>query len=95
MADDWTGHRLDCRDAAGIGKVTGLAGEGEEPVWLVVRTGRLGRVTAVPAADAVEGAGCVWVPYERELIKTGPKLESRGAVGDDAARALREHYGLG
>jgi hypothetical protein len=87
MDEGWVGLRLDCRGARGTGKVAAVAGE-----WLVVRAGRLGRLTAVPAADAVQGAGCVWVPYERDLIRSAPRLESAGELDAERERALREHY---
>jgi hypothetical protein len=89
MDDDWAGLRLDCRGARGIGKVTAVT-DG----WLVVRAGRLGRLTAVPGADAVQGAGRVWVPYERDLIRSAPRLESVGGLDAERERALRDHYAV-
>jgi len=91
MSDGWVGHRLDSSDGA-AGKVAAVIGEG--PEWIVVRTGRLGGVTAVPAADAVEGAGAVWVPYPRELIRKAPRIERQDALDAAAERGLREHYGI-
>jgi hypothetical protein len=99
MAEDrepgWGGHRLDALDAPGIAKVIRMIGEREEAPWLVVKPGRLGRPTAVPAADAVEGVECVWVPYPAQLIKSAPKVEAQETLDADAERRLREHYGLG
>lgn len=95
MADDWSGHRLDGRDGSGVGKVVAVVGEGDERRWLVVRTGRVGRVTAVPGGDAIEGVGCVWVPYAREEIRQAPKVDAGERLDDDAERGLRDHYGIG
>jgi hypothetical protein len=91
MNDAWVGHRLDCRDSA-AGKIVAVIGEG--PEWILVRTGRLGGTTAVPAVDAVEGARAVWVPYPRELIRNAPKVE-QDKLDAAAERGLREHYGVG
>ena len=93
MSEGWTGHRLDSREGSAAGKIVRVVGA-DGARWLVVRTGRLGRFTAVPAGDAVEGVGCVWVPYERELIRSAPKLESSDELGADAERRLREHYAI-
>ncbi len=91
MSDGWVGQRLDCRDGT-AGKIAAVIGEG--PEWILVRTGRLGARTAVPAADAVEGAGAVWVPYPRELIRKAPRIEPQGELDAAAERSLREHYGI-
>ena len=92
MSEAWVGQRLDCADGQ-AGKVASVIGEG--PEWLVVRLARLGGTTAVPAADAVQGAGAVWVPYPRELIRKAPRIESQDELDEAAERGLREHYGVG
>jgi hypothetical protein len=89
MSEAWVGHRLDAADGQ-AGKVVSVVGA----EWLIVRTGRLGAVTAVPAADAVEGAGSVWVPFPRELIRKAPRVEAQQELGEAAERGLREHYGI-
>jgi hypothetical protein len=91
----WIGHRLDAREGGGAGKITAFASGGvDAPGWLVVRTSRFGGATAVPAQDAVEGVGCVWVPYSRELIRQGPRVEAQERLDADAERRLREHYAV-
>jgi hypothetical protein len=91
----WVGHRVDALDASGVAKVTRMIGKEEGMEWLVVKPGRLGRATAVPAGDAVEGVECVWVPYPAHLIKSAPKVDALDALDADGERRLREHYGLG
>jgi hypothetical protein len=90
----WVGHRLDAGGGA-AGKVAGVVGGDEAPAWLMVRTGRLGGLTAVPGADAVEGVDCVWVPYARELVKSAPRIRSAEELDAAGERRLREHYGIG
>ena len=90
MSDGWAGLRLDGTDGQ-LGKIASVAGDG--PEWLLVRLGRLGGTTAVPAAEAVEGAGSVWVPYPRDVVRKAPKVEP-GELNEATERGLREHYGL-
>ena len=94
MGEGWAGLRLDCPGARGVGKVVGAVAGADEKTWLLVRAGRLGRLTAVPAGDAVEGAGRVWVPYPRELLREAPRIDSQGELDPAAERGLREHYGI-
>ena len=65
-----------------------------EPVWLVIRIGRLGRRSAVPFEVAAGGVGHVWVPYTREQIKKLPEVDP--GAGIDAARELElcAHFGI-
>ena len=92
---DWTGHRLDDLAGAKIGRIEGvIGGEGGDPRWLRTKTGRFGQSTVVPAADAVEGADCVWVPYPRELIRAAPRVGDEARLDAGAERSLRKHYGL-
>jgi hypothetical protein len=93
---EWVGHRLDDAGGAKVGRIVGLiAGQGAEPGWLQTKIGRLGHVTAVPAADAVEGAGCVWVPYGRDVIRSAPRVAQHGELKPEAERELRRHYDVG
>ena len=83
----WAGHRLDEIGGASVGKVEGVFVDDQtgRPEWLLVRMGRFGHHTLVPARDAVEGVGRVWVPYTRDQIRRGPKI----ATGKPLARAGR------
>ena len=92
-AKGWVGHRLDALDGAGTGKVAGSLCDRAGEEWLLIRVGRFGRATAVPAAEAVEGAGCVWVPYPQALVRQAPNVRGSALEADDERR-LREHYGL-
>ena len=90
MNEDWAGLRLDGNDGQ-VGKIASVIGDG--PEWHLVRPGRLGGTTAVPAAEAVKGAGAVWVPYPRDVVRKAPKVEP-GELDEATVRGLREHYGL-
>jgi len=93
----WTGHRLDALTGANVGRVDGafVDAESGEPEWLVARMGRFGHHTLVPARDAVEGVGHVWVPFRRDVIRRAPKVDPIASLTANEERALLDHYGIG
>lgn len=95
-AQGWSGHRLDDMGGANVGKIEGVLvdADGRRPEWLLARMGRFGHHTVIPARDAVEGVGHVWVPYGRDLIRRAPKVESGGSLNVKAEREMLEHYGI-
>lgn len=96
MVRGWKGHRLDDVSGAGVGRIEGAFAEREgRSVWLLARMGRFGHYTLVPARDAVEGVGHVWVPYTRDQIRRAPRIEPRTGPEVETERALHAHYGLG
>ena len=95
-AQTWAGHRLDEIGGAAVGKVEGIYVDDESgrPEWLLARMGRFGHHTLVPARDAVEGVGRVWVPYTRDQIRRGPKASAGKPLSREAERELLGHYGI-
>jgi hypothetical protein len=91
----WSGFGLDEIAGAAVGKVAGVFVDGDrgEPVWLLVRMGRFGHHTVVPAQDAVAGVGRVWVPYARDRIRRAPKVSPSEPLTAEAERELLDHYG--
>jgi len=68
----WVGHRVDDVYGARVGRVEDVYVDPETgaPHWLLTKVSRFGEEHAlVPIDDTIAGAGHVWVPYERELIK--------------------------
>jgi hypothetical protein len=93
----WIGDRLDVLGGSSVARVDGLfvdAGTGT-PEWLVVRLGRFGQSTLVPARDAVGAAGKVWVPYSRETLKSAPRRKAKDPLTREAELELLRHYGVG
>jgi hypothetical protein len=90
----WAGHRLDEIAGGRVGRVEGVFSDEPSgvPEWLLARMGRFGHYTLVPARDAVEGAGHVWVPYTRDHIRRAPRIEPNAAPTAELAQRLREHY---
>lgn len=68
----WVGHRVDDVYGARIGRVEDVYVDPEtgSPQWMLAKTSRFGDDHAlVPVEDTIAGAGHVWVPYERELVR--------------------------
>jgi hypothetical protein len=92
----WIGHRLDDVAGAGVGRVEGcFVGESSDRAeWVLARMGRFGHYTLIPARDAVEGAGRVWVPYGRDQIRAAPRVEPNRPLTAARERELLAHYGI-
>lgn len=95
-AKGWTGHRLDEISGGSVGKIEGVVVDAESGrlEWLLARMGRFGHHTLVPARDAVEGVGHVWVPYTRDQIRRAPKIEPGSSLNREHERELLAHYAV-
>jgi hypothetical protein len=92
----WIGDRLDVLGGSSVARVDGFFVDAEtgRPEWLVVRLGRFGQPTLVPARDAVGAAGKVWVPYSRDTLKSGPKRKAKEPLTREAELELLKHFGV-
>jgi hypothetical protein len=92
----WVGSRLDEISGASMGRIEGAyVSEGAgRPEWLLIRVGRFGHHTVVPARQAVAGVGHVWVPWNRATIRSAPRVELGGALNAEEELQLCEHYGI-
>jgi hypothetical protein len=96
-ARSWVGDEVDDIAGTAIGKLDGLLVDAQtgRPEWLVVRTGRFGQRSLVPARHAVGAAGHIWAPYGHDAIRSAPRGDgSRGLNRRDEQRLL-DHYGIG
>ena len=91
----WTGSQLDDRAGEALGKVEGVLIDAVDGAveWLLVRSGRFGQRTLVPARDAVAAVDRVWVPFDGDRIRAAPKA-SGGELTQANELALLAHYGL-
>ena len=92
----WSGHRLDGLTGEPVGRVEGVLVDESSgaPEWLLARMGRFGHYALVPARDAVEGVGHVWVPYTREQIRAAPHADREAELSVAGERELLAHYGI-
>lgn len=91
----WIGSRVDDIYGANVGRLEDVwidPGTGV-PRWLLVKEGRFGgRTTLIPFEDATAGAGHVWVPYEREVVREAPEIEPGAPLTHQVEASLRGHY---
>lgn len=91
----WIGSRVDDIYGANVGRLEDVwidPGTGV-PRWLLVKEGRFGgRTTLIPFEDATAGAGHVWVPYEREIVRRAPEIEPGAPLTHQVEASLRSHY---
>src|SRR5436190_10067276 len=76
-ARGWIGFRVDEIGGSSVARVQDVYVDQEsgEPVWLVIKLGRFGKLTALPLRDCAGGAGHLWAAYPRELIRGAPGVE--------------------
>jgi sporulation protein YlmC with PRC-barrel domain len=91
----WIGSRVDDIYGASVGRLEDVwidPGTGT-PRWLLVKEGRFGgRTTLIPFEDATAGAGHVWVPYERDVVRDAPEIEPGAPLTQAVETELRAHY---
>ncbi len=91
----WIGSRVDDIYGTGVGRLEDVwidPGTGV-PRWLLVKEGRFGgRTTLIPFEDATAGAGHVWIPYERDVVREAPEVESGSPLTQQLEAELRRHY---
>jgi PRC-barrel domain protein len=93
---EWNGFRLDEMGGAGVGKVQGILVDQRngEPVWLVVKLGRFGKLIAVPFSDCAAGAGNVWVAHQRDVVRGAPALDGAKPLTREEELQLCGHFGI-
>jgi uncharacterized protein (TIGR02271 family) len=85
------------RDGGRIGTINAIYLDDRtgEPEWALVNTGLFGtRASFVPLAQAAEADGDVRVPYDKQLVKDAPRIDSDGHLSEAEERQLWRHYGL-
>lgn len=91
----WIGSRVDDVYGASVGRLEDVwidPGTGA-PKWLLIKEGRFGgRTTLIPFEDATAGAGNVWIPYERELVRDAPEVEPGTPLTQQLEGDLRTHF---
>src|SRR5437764_81328 len=96
-ARSWVGRPLDEMAGATVGRLDGALVDVHtgNPEWLVVKTGRLGARSLVPARHAVGAAGKVWVPFTRDEIRSAPRGDGAKGLARADEQRLLDHYGIG
>jgi hypothetical protein len=96
-SDPWVGRQLTDGDHHRVGTIEEVYCDecSDEPIWLVVKTGRFGtRRAFVPAASTTrDGAGIVTM-YSKHQIDEAPRIDVVDKLPEAALRSLYRHYGL-
>lgn len=78
--------RVDDVHGRRVGKVAGIEGD-----WLLVRLGHFeDEVVRVPLTGSSAAAGHVYVPFERDVIRSAPRI----GLENGGPTALLDHYRL-
>ncbi len=90
------GRRVDDLHGVRVGSLRGVlvdAGSGA-PTWGIVKLGRFGRCSAVPAAYLAPGADRVWAALSRDPIRSAATLDPSSGLTVAEERMLLAHYGV-
>jgi uncharacterized protein (TIGR02271 family) len=93
----WRGKTVFDRDGRRIGPITDVYADTRtgRPEWAVVDTGLFGaKSTFVPIGEARSTGDDVQVPYQKQLVKDAPKLDTDRDPSVADERELWRHYGL-
>jgi uncharacterized protein (TIGR02271 family) len=93
----WRGKTVFDRDGSRIGPITDIYADTRtgRPEWAVVDTGLFGaKSTFVPIGEARSTGDDVQVPYQKQLVKDAPKLDTDRDLSVADERELWRHYGL-
>jgi hypothetical protein len=90
----WVGFRVDDMNGSRVARALAIHVDAEdgEPVWVIVRVGRFGKITAVPYADCADGPGRLWVAHGRKVIRAAPAVEPGEALTREQELELCDHY---
>jgi hypothetical protein len=92
----WIGFRVDEMGGASVARVQEIYVDQEsgDPVWVVIKIGRFGKLTALPLRDCAGGAGHVWTAYPRELIRGAPGIQPGTPLTREQELEICSHYGI-
>ena len=93
----WQGRTMVDRDGSRIGTIDAiyLDDQTSQPEWALVNTGLFGtKASFVPLAQATQTDQDVRVPYDKQLVKDAPRIDSDQHLSEAEERQLWRHYGL-
>jgi uncharacterized protein (TIGR02271 family) len=93
----WQGRTLLDRDGSRIGTIDALYLDDRtgQPEWALVNTGLFGTKSSfVPLAQAFQSDNDVLVPYDKELVRDAPRVDSGQQLSEAEERQLWQQYGL-
>jgi len=95
-ARGWVGFRVDGMEGSSVARVQGVFADVQsgEAVWVIAKIGRFGKVIAIPFRDCAGGVGHVWVPFDRDVLRSSPSLDALKPLTREQELMICEHYGI-
>jgi uncharacterized protein (TIGR02271 family) len=93
----WQGATLVDAEGDKVGTVESIYVDDQtgEPEWALVNTGLFGTKSSfVPLAQASGSGDQVQVPYEKQLVKDAPRVDTDQHLSEAEEQELWRHYGL-
>ena len=93
----WQGRTLVDRDGGRIGTIDAIYLDDQtgQPEWALVNTGLFGTKSSfVPLAQANGSGDQVQVPYDKQLVKDAPRVDTDQHLSEAEEEQLWAHYGL-
>ena len=93
----WRGKTVFDRDGSRIGPITDIYADTRtgRPQWAVVDTGLFGTKSSFVTLAQASGSGDqVQVPYEKQLVKDAPRIDTDQHLSEAEEQELWRHYGL-
>jgi uncharacterized protein (TIGR02271 family) len=93
----WQGAAMVDPDGDKIGTVESIYVDDQtgEPEWALVNTGLFGTKSSfVPLAQATSSGDQVQVPYDKQLVKDAPRVDTDQHLSEAEEQELWAHYGL-
>jgi uncharacterized protein (TIGR02271 family) len=96
-AQSWQGRTMVDADGDKIGNVDAIYVDDQtgEPEWALVNTGLFGTKSSfVPLAQARDVGDSVQVPYDKQMVKDAPRVDTDQHLSEAEEQELWRHYGL-
>ena len=93
----WEGRTMVDRDGSRIGRIDAIYLDDQtgQPEWALVNTGLFGTKSSfVPLAQASGSGDQVQVPYQKQLVKDAPRVDTDQHLSEAEEQQLWRHYGL-
>jgi PRC-barrel domain protein len=93
----WIGFRVDDMNGTRVARVVSIYVDAEdgEPVWVIVKVGRFGKVTAIPYTECADGPGRIWTAQGRKVIRAAPAVDPNRSINREEELELCDHYLIG
>ena len=88
--------RLEEVGGGNVGRVQGVLVDVEDgsPTWLIVKLGRIGRRSAVPARFVAAVGGQAWAAFPRSWIRGAAEIDPTDGLTAAEERRLFAHYAI-